>query len=177
MTDPRDSIVGPTRAPGDARPEDRDRGLRDALGRFATGVTVITCRSGGAPLGITANSFASVSLEPPLVLWSPAKASSRYAPFAGAERFVVHVMADTQADLCGAFVRRGDAFDGLDWTAAEDGTPLIEGCLARFHCVRHQMHDAGDHAIVIGRVLDARYGGGEPLVFASGRYGRFTSTG
>ncbi len=160
---------------GAFRPDDPGcdtRALRDALGRFATGVTVITCATPDGPLGITANSFASVSLDPPLVLWSPAKASRRYAAFAGAERFAVHVLSDTQGDVGRGFVRDGAAFDGLDWSAQHDGTPLIAGCLARFHCARHAVHEAGDHSIVVGRVLAADYGLGDPLIFVTGRYGR-----
>jgi flavin reductase (DIM6/NTAB) family NADH-FMN oxidoreductase RutF len=177
----RGGITGP----GSGGPDDDDSGtfrpgrpggeraLRDALGRFATGVTVITCAGPRGPLGITANSFASVSLDPPLVLWSPAKASSRFAPFAEARHFAIHVMSDTQEAVSDGFVRDGAAFDGLVWKAGPDCTPLIDGCLARFHCARHAVHDAGDHVIVVGRVLAADYGVGEPLVFAAGRYGRF----
>ncbi len=158
--------------------EDSDgRALRDALGRFATGVTVITCAASGGPLGITANSFASVSMDPPLVLWSPARASRRFDAFAGAERFAIHVLSDTQSEICDAFVREGDAFSEMDWRRADDGTPLIAGCLARFHCARHAVHDGGDHAIVVGRVLSAAFGPGDPLVFSAGRYGRFAPAG
>ena len=158
-----------------AVPHDDPVAFRSALGRFATGVTVITTTASARPLGITANSFASVSLDPPLVLWSPAKASRRFAPFTEATRFAIHVMGVEQEPVCAAFVREGNPFAELDWTTAADGTPLIEGCLARFHCALHEVHDAGDHAIVVGRVLAATHRDGLPLIFSAGRYGQFTS--
>jgi flavin reductase (DIM6/NTAB) family NADH-FMN oxidoreductase RutF len=151
-----------------------ERAFRDALGRFATGVTVVTADSDLGPLGITANSFASVSLDPPLVLWSPAKASRRYPAYEAAERYAIHVLADDQMDLCQQFSRQGTDFSGLDWRLTDDGVPLIEGCLARFDCARIAAHDGGDHLIVVGRVLRAEYREGRPLLFSSGRYGCFT---
>lgn len=150
-----------------------DRELRDAFGRFATGVTVVTTRAATGPLGITANSFASVSIEPPLVLWLPARGSSRFAPFTECDRFAIHVMGSAQRAISSAFVSEGDVFGDLRWREAADGTPLIDECLARFHCATHAVHDAGDHAIVVGHVLGAVHAEGEPLVFQSGRYGSF----
>ncbi|WP_102108501.1 flavin reductase family protein [Oceaniglobus roseus] len=149
---------------------DTARAFRDALGQFATGVTVVTTQSPVGPLGITANSFASVSLDPPLVLWSPARASRRFDAFVEAEHFAIHVMSSEQAHLSDGFVRDGLRFDHLDWIEGADGTPLIEGCLARFECRRHAVHDGGDHAIVLGRVLRVSTGVGTPLVFAAGQY-------
>ena len=154
-----------------------DRELRDAFGQFATGVTVVTTRTGEGPLGITANSFSSVSLDPPLVLWLPAKSSSRFGPFTTTRRFAIHIMGQAQHRVTSAFVKEGDIFRDLNWTEAEDGTPLIDDCLARFHCATEAVHDAGDHAIVLGRVLDAEHRKGEPLIFQSGRYGGFHSQG
>ena len=151
-----------------------ERDLRDALGRFATGVCVVTCQSQSGPLGITANSFASVSLDPPLVLWSPARASRRFAPFAEASTFAIHVLGDSQTDLCRRFSASGDDFEGLDWTHGAENVPLIAGCLARFECSLAAQHDGGDHLIIIGRVTAAQYTTGTPLLFAGGRYGRFT---
>ena len=83
---------------------------------------------------MTVNSFAAVSLDPPLVLWSPAKASRRYPAFAAADRYAIHVMGDDQHALCRAFVKPDGWFDGLDWDAGETGVPLLPGCLARFEC-------------------------------------------
>lgn len=150
------------------------RAFRDALGAFATGVTIVTTRTEHGPLGITANSFSSVSIDPPLVLWSPAKSSRRYAPFAAAERFAIHVLGAEQADICEAFVKDGDAFADFETTNLMKGVPLIENCLARFECALFAQHDAGDHTVIIGEVVAAETRPGEPLVFARGRYGRFT---
>lgn len=149
------------------------RALRDALGRFATGVTVVTAMTPEGPVGITANSFASVSLSPALVLWSPAKVSSRFAVFEAAEHFAIHVMGADQRDLAAHFVRHGYDFAGIDWAEGPGRAPLIGGTLARFACARRAAHDAGDHVIVVGEVLDAAFRDGEPLVFSQGAYGRF----
>ncbi len=159
----RDFIPGP----------DHARDLRDALGRFATGVTVVTCGTAQGPVGITANSFASVSLDPPLVLWSVAKSSSRYAHFAAAEHYAIHVLAETERDLAARFTRGGAGFDGLDWTTSAEGIPQIAGTLARFDCARDAGHDAGDHLILVGRVLRASLRAGNPLVFSQGHFGGF----
>ena len=155
---------------------DTAREFRTALGQFATGVTIVTCRHEGAPLGITANSFASVSLDPPLVLWSPARSSRRFAAFEAAESYAIHVLASDQASVCGGFVKDGAAFDLLDWAEGENGTPLINGCLARFECTRHAVHDGGDHAIIVGHVHRASIGDGDPLLFAKGAYGQFVQS-
>lgn len=154
--------------PADADP----RAFRDALGRFATGVCIVTCATPDGPLGITANSFASVSLEPPLVLWSPAKHSYRYPFFLKAERFAIHVMGHEQEKLCQGFAKAGTAFDGLELTYDDHGTPLIEGCLSRFECTQEAAHDAGDHTIIVGHVHRVTTRTGAPLLFHSGFYGR-----
>ena len=156
---------------------DTARDFRTALGQFATGVTVVTCSHNGAPLGITANSFASVSLDPPLVLWSPARSSKRFQAFEQATHFAIHIVEEAQIDLCGHFVRSGTDFETLDWHTNAAGVPLIDGCLARFECQRHAIHDGGDHAIIVGRVTSAAIGAGDPLLFAKGAYGRFTDVG
>ncbi len=151
-------------------PEDDPRGYRDALGSFATGVTVITTSSADGPVGITANSFASVSLDPPLVLWSPAKTSNRFDYFKDAQRFAIHVLDGHQQAICDGFTREASAFDGLDWQASAHGIPLIDGCLARFECRRETYHDAGDHIIIVGRVESAAWRTGMPLLFQGGRF-------
>lgn len=153
------------------------RRLRTALGRFATGVTIVTTReSDGAPVGMTVNSFASVSLEPPLVLWSAARSSLRYAHFAEAEAFAIYVLADDQKTLAERFARQGHGFDGLGYSLNERGVPVLDHALARFECDTEARHDGGDHTIIIGRVT--RFESveqGAPLVFAHGSYGRFAS--
>lgn len=151
-----------------------ERSFRDALGQYATGVTVVTCNAPSGPVGITANSFASVSLDPPLVLWSPARASRRFPFFEAAERFAIHILGAEQTNVCRAFVRDGAAFDAVDWTTGDADVPLIEGCLARFECAREAVHEGGDHIIVVGRVLRASVRTGAPLVFCAGGYGGFT---
>jgi flavin reductase (DIM6/NTAB) family NADH-FMN oxidoreductase RutF len=150
-----------------------ERLFRDALGAFATGVTIVTARSALGPLGMTANSFASLSLDPPLVLWAPARASKRFEALSGARRFAIHVLAADQRDLALHFARQGHDFDlpGMDETA--HGVPLIPGCLSVFDCVREAVHEGGDHAIVVGRVLAVQHRPGAPLVFNAGRFGAF----
>ena len=147
--------------------------FRDALGRFATGVTVVTTMTDTGPLGMTVNSFASVSLDPPLVLWSPAKASERFPFFANAKHYAIHVLADDQAEICQRFALDGDRFEQLDWTPCEVGRPLIQGCLARFECDTAAVHDGGDHQIIVGRVTKATTRAGRPLLFARGKFGKF----
>ncbi|MGP3696261.1 flavin reductase family protein [Rhodobacter sp. NSM] len=154
-------------------PETDARAFRDALGRFATGVTVVTVLDGEGPMGMTANSFASVSLDPPLVLWSPARSSSRFDIFAGADHFAIHVLDDEQGDLAQRFTRGGAGFDGLQYRSNSDGVPLLPAPLARFDCRRMAVHDGGDHAIVVGEVLRAAMRPGAPLLFSQGRFGRF----
>lgn len=150
------------------------RDFRDALGRFATGVTLVTTRTAHGPIGIVANSFASVSLDPALVLWSPAKSSRRHDPFVEAESFAIHVLGAGQAHIAKAFVTNGNAFEGIAARNLAAGVPLVEDCPAVFECRRFATHDAGDHTIILGEVIAAETNHGEPLVFARGAYGRFT---
>lgn len=150
------------------------RAFRDALGRFATGVTVVTTLGPQGPVGVTANSFAALSLDPPLVLWAPAKTSRRCSVFVEARAFAVHVLAEDQLALSRHFTQPDDHFAGLPTSTSPEGTPLLEGTLARFECLHEAAHDAGDHVIVIGRVLRARFRKGRPLVFSQGAYGGFT---
>ncbi|KMK66733.1 flavin reductase family protein [Puniceibacterium sp. IMCC21224] len=149
------------------------RAFRDALGRFGTGVTVVTCDTADGPLGITANSFASVSLDPPLVLWAPAKTSSRYGFFAAAQDFAIHIMGAEQGPLCSGFARDGTAFGNGDWERGPTGVPLLSGCLSRFECTKIAEHDGGDHTIVVARVTRVSTRPGAPLLFFSGTYGGF----
>ncbi|MFN4099010.1 MAG: flavin reductase family protein [Pararhodobacter sp.] len=153
--------------PGNERP------FRDALGAFATGVTVITAQSPIGALGITANSFASLSMDPPLVLWSPGRFSRRFQAFVEAPHFAIHVLGADQAALGAHFARQGDDFDLPDVVLNAQGVPVLPGCLAVFECAREAVHEGGDHAIVVGRVLAARKRAGAPLVFHAGRYGGF----
>ncbi len=149
--------------------------FRAALGAYPTGVTIITTMTPEGPMGITANSFASVSLDPPLVLWSPSRSSHRFEHFARAPRFAIHVLASDQRHVCDGFIRSKTAFDGLDWTPSHAGVPLITGALATFECNFEAAHEAGDHDIVIGRVTRAHHRAGLPLVFHGGDYGNFAN--
>lgn len=146
------------------------RAFRNALGAYATGVTVVTVPSDDGPIGITANSFASVSLDPPLVLWSPAKSSKRFNYFSGAPHFAIHILDAHQQACCNGFTKDRSAFGDLDWETGEHGVPLINGCLARFECDLHAEHDAGDHTIIIGAVTRAFSREGLPLLFQAGRF-------
>ncbi|MBC7137729.1 MAG: flavin reductase family protein [Defluviimonas sp.] len=151
--------------------------LREALGRYATGVTIITAAGPQGPVGITANSFTSLSLDPPLVLWCPARSSSRFAVFAGAAHYAIHVLGADQLALCRRFaISGGDVADAFEGTAPE-GQPLLPGCLARFDCRAHALHEGGDHAILVGEVLRAETRAGDPLLFWGGRYGDFLHHG
>ena len=149
------------------------RAFRDALGCFGTGVTIVTCLTEDGPLAMTANSFSSVSLDPPLVLWSPAIASSRHDAFVAAPTFSVHVLAADQLPLARAFARDGRDFSHADWVETDHATPALPGAIARFDCHHHAAHGAGDHTIVLGRVEAAAYRPGAPLLFVRGSYGGF----
>ena len=153
---------------------DLSRALRDAFGQFATGVTLVTTRWQGQPVAMVANSFASVSLDPPLVLWCPARAARRFAAFAEADSFAIHVLGASQRALIARFARAEAGFDPSGFDMTGDGAPLLDGCLARFECDTFARHDGGDHLILIGQVRRASFGQGEPpLVFHHGRYGTF----
>ncbi|MGR3399489.1 MAG: flavin reductase family protein [Paracoccus sp. (in: a-proteobacteria)] len=143
--------------------------LRDAFGRFATGVTVVTAATSEGCVAITANSFSSLSMDPPLVLWSPALHSARYPAFAQAEHYAIHVLVADQAELAWAVARDRNAVSARDHDVNAEGVPVLNRCLARFDCRQHAMHEAGDHVIVVGRVLRATISDGEPLAFFGGR--------
>ena len=142
------------------------RELRDAFGLFATGVTIITAtRPDGSPFGMTANSFTSVSLEPPLMLWCMAANSSGVAAFAPAAPFSVYMLAHGQRDLALRFARRsGEKFDG---------NPQLGAALCRLDCRVYALHPAGDHLIVVGEVTGIDMQPGMPLAFHGGRFGSF----
>ncbi|MGB7285986.1 MAG: flavin reductase family protein [Salaquimonas sp.] len=154
-----------------------ERSLRDAMGKFATGVTIVTVKTENGPVGMTVNSFASVSLDPALVLWSIEKKSGRYSAFTEAEHFGIHVLDESQADLALEFARNANAFDNCAWHTNEMGVPMVEGVLSRFECKRAALHEGGDHTIIVGEVLQYGFRYGEPLVFASGKFGVFGGMG
>lgn len=154
-------------------PTQDTRAFRDALGQFATGVTVITCECPLGPLGITANSFASISLDPALVMWAPGKFSKRYQAFCEAEHFAIHVLRNDQLELGRAFARDGLDFSVTEWRRSPEQIPVLQDCLARFECRKSAEHEGGDHTIIIGQVLRAQSNPGKPLVFSQGAYGDF----
>lgn len=149
------------------------RHFRDVLGRFGTGVTVVTSVSGGEPVGMTCQSFSSVSLSPPLVLFCPAKTSRAWPLIQRSGHFCVNFLAAGQEELSNTMATRGvDKFDGVGWKPTGTGSPLLEGVLGYVDCAIHTVHEAGDHYIVIGKVLDLGFGAAEePLLFYRGRYG------
>lgn len=150
---------------------------REALSAFGTGVTVVTAPGPRGPVAMTVNSFTSVSLDPPLVLWCPAKASARHDALAHAPRFMIHVMAENQQTLAQHFARSGDDFDAVAWQPDAHGTPVLKGALSRFDCRAYALHDGGDHSIVLGRVAKVWHRPGPGLVFKRGQYGGFAGLG
>ena len=151
-------------------PDFSERDLRDALGRFATGVTVVTTMTPRGPLGITANSFSSVSLHPPLILWSPARKSRRFPAFEAASFFAIHVLSAGQQGLAERFALPGDGFADVGYETGFGDTPLLAGCSARFECRHAAGHDGGDHLIVVGEVLRVSQTDLKPLLFHRGHY-------
>lgn len=148
------------------------RELRDAFGSFMTGVTVVTtCKDDGTPLGFTANSFASVSLDPALLLVSIAKTSSNYDNFANASHFAINILAEEQKDVSNTFARPSDdRFAHLAWTKSACQNPLIDQVSAWFDCTTYQIVDAGDHAVLIGRVENFSSTGFAGLGYYRGGY-------
>lgn len=148
------------------------RKFRDALGKFATGVAVVTAlRADGSKLGITINSFSSVSLMPPLVLWSIDKASAHFETFVNADRYNIHVLAAGQEDASRHFAGPfADQFEDVSHTLDGHGLPVLDHCLARFACVSFKRIDAGDHIVLIGKVEDFDSQDGGALTYFSSRY-------
>lgn len=148
------------------------RGLRSVLGSFVTGVTIITTVDGeGVPYGLTANSFSSVSLEPPLVLWSQSLAAPSYPAFRDAERFAVSILSEHQTELSSKFAKSAtDKFDGVDTFRGLGGIPLIKGACAYLECRKVTSYPGGDHAVFLGEVERMERSSTRPLVFGGGRY-------
>lgn len=154
-------------------PEQDGRAFRNALGQYGTGVAVITALQGQTPWGMTVNSFAAVSLDPPLVLWSIRNDSSRAPVFVGAEHFAVNVLAAEQMEVARAVATAGsgsETFDSFAWEPGEQGVPLVTGALARLECRLHEVVDGGDHRILVGRVERCSVTDGQPLLFVQGGY-------
>ncbi|MCK9815143.1 MAG: flavin reductase family protein [Candidatus Pseudomonas colombiensis] len=159
--------------PALVKAEDGDpRELRNLLGQFATGVTVITTRTAdGRNVGMTANSFSSVSLDPPLVLWSLSRTAPSLGDYLAASHFAINVLGAEQHDLSGRFARpAADKFAGVDFTPGQAGVPLLDGVIATLVCRNVTQYDGGDHLIFLGQIEHYRHGPGEPLVFHRGQY-------
>ncbi len=148
------------------------RELRNALGRFATGVCLITTVSEDRPLALTANSFSSVSLDPPLVLWSLQNNSDVYDVFAGPTHFAVNVLAREQESMSNQYAKKGShTIDAAHFRPGRYGAPIIRDALVSFECELEATHPGGDHLIIVGRVLDMiQRPTGDPLLFYCGGY-------
>ena len=151
---------------------DNPKTFRQCLGKFATGVTVVTCADqDGNPCGITANSFSSVSLDPPLVLWNIAKVSNSLSAYMNAKHFVINVLSTDQAGLSSHFAKSDHTlFRDIEYSLSADGAPLLPGTLAAFECRTHEIHDCGDHYIIIGEVMRFTSSEKDPLLFYGGSY-------
>jgi flavin reductase (DIM6/NTAB) family NADH-FMN oxidoreductase RutF len=165
-------------AHGRATPPDFDAGhFRHALSQFATGVTVVTTRSEGGPgkpafVGVTASSFNSVSLDPPLVLWSLGTQANSFPLFHSGSHYVINILAASQLDLCKRFATlKGDRFANIDYVLSPTGLPILGQSLAWFECHNRSRYDEGDHVIFVGEVERCSWrAGASPLLFHGGRY-------
>ena len=162
--------ASPSRAhpPNFSQPE-----FRKALGMFATGVTIVTARAeDGTLIGLTANSFNSVSLAPPLVLWSLSRAAGSLAAFSTGSHYAINILSADQQDLARQFSHRGiDRFAGVRFTAGAGGAPLLEGAAATFECFNRSRYEEGDHVIFVGEVERcAHRAGASPLLYHGGKF-------
>ena len=155
------------------------RDFRNALGTFATGVTIVTAMADdGKPYGLTCNSFASVSINPPLVLWSLGMYSQGLPIFQNASHFAVNVLSVSQQALATKFAKSGvERFTGVDWEPGLGGAPLLAGSVACFQCRAANRYYGGDHVIFLGAVEAYVYNKQEPLLFLNGGFGQFSNTG
>lgn len=147
--------------------------FRAALGRFATGVTIVTARGAdGTPVGLTANSFNSVSLQPPLVLWSLSWQSTAMEVFQDASHYAISVLSAQQKDLAIRFASKGvDRWAGVAHTDGACGAPLIEGAIATFECLNRSRYKEGDHTVFVGEVLHCQHRSElRPLLYHGGRF-------
>ena len=146
-------------------------GFRRCLGEYATGVTIITTQVDGEAYGMTSNSFASVSLDPPLILWSIRRESTSFSAFESCTHFAVNILSDTQVNLSQRFAKSGpDKFVDLQWSEGAGGSPIFDGVVASFECRAHQAYDGGDHLILLGEVTGYSRFARQPLLFSKGRY-------
>ena len=151
--------------------ESEARALRRCFGQFGTGVTVVTSQSGNERVGVTANSFSSLSLDPPLILWSIKRTSRSFKAFCNAEHFAINVLSADQISISQAFSGPElDKFSGIDWAPGATGAPIIRNAIAMMECRAENRYEGGDHVILIGRVLHFSQAAGDALLFSQGRY-------
>ena len=150
--------------------------FREVLGHFATGITIVTASEDGEPVGFSCQSFAALSLDPPMVILAPAKSSTSWPRIAEAGAFAVNILAEHQEAICLNFaVSGGDKFDGVAWTTGTTGAPLIKGSLAIIECTLGAIYEGGDHELVTGHVVAMEVGSGSPLLFYRSGFGRFVA--
>jgi flavin reductase (DIM6/NTAB) family NADH-FMN oxidoreductase RutF len=151
----------------------RETTFKSVMGNYPTGVTVVTTiDKDGTPVGLTVNSFASVSLDPTLVLWSIDHKVSTLDIFTGADKFAIHTLAGDQGDICSLFASKGvDRFANCDWSLSEHGLPIISGAYAVLQCKSFKQIEAGDHTILIGEVIDIHHEDKEPLLYHKRKFG------
>jgi len=162
-----------TPIPDDPESAARARQFRDVLGLFASGVTVVTSMADGAPVGMTCQSFTSVSLAPPLVMFSPARTSRAWPLMQRAGYFCVNILAADQSEISNAMATKGtDKYDGIGWRPASTGAPLLDGVLGYVDCTVQSVHEAGDHYVVLGRVKELGFVDDDrkPLLYYRGGY-------
>jgi flavin reductase (DIM6/NTAB) family NADH-FMN oxidoreductase RutF len=154
------------------------RKFRDVMGTFTTGVTIITTMDNKTPHGITANSFTSVSLSPPMVMFCLGKSSANFEAFMASDSFAVNILSSQQDALSTRFATfEGDRFDGLNWSAWDTGAPILENVIAAIDCRLEATHDAGDHVIILGLVVRAEVqNNAPPLLYFKGGYERLQTT-
>ncbi|OAA25778.1 conserved protein of DIM6/NTAB family [Frankia sp. EI5c] len=171
---PREDVATPT-AKVFAATEAAD--FRAVLGHFCSGIVIVTAMDGSEPVGMTCQSFSSASLEPPLVMFLPARSSTSYPRIRAAGSFCVNVLDNAQEPISQQFARSGtDKWRGIAWRPGENGAPVLDGALAWMECSLHREYDAGDHVITLGLV--ERLGAaaaGEPLLYFRGAYGQFSA--
>ncbi len=151
--------------------------FRTVLGHFATGVTIITAMSDGEPIGVSANAFTSLSLDPPLVLFCASKDSTTWPKIEATGKFTVNILGEHQEDICRVFATKGaDRFSRIGWRPSAGGSPILHDVLAYVDCTIQDQYEGGDHLIVVGRVQELGVLGDEgPLIFYRGGYGHFAS--
>ncbi len=148
--------------------------FRTVLGHFGTGVTIVTAVDGGEPVGMACNAFASVSLEPPLVLFCAANSSTTWPRIHNAGHYCVNILHEDGEEMCRSFATRGaDRFAGVGYRIGASGAPVLDDALAYIDCDIEAEHEAGDHTIVVGRVREMGHREGKPLMFFRGGYGRY----